>query len=73
MLRRRSISSSGTAVPDAASLPRSPRSICQVLRMAGSSGCTSSKRAKWSGVSRMTAMAPESTRFHFTCAGELVS
>ena len=41
--------------------------------MSGSSGCTSSKRENISGVSRMTAMAPESLMFHCTCAGEEVS
>ena len=35
----------------------------------GRSGCTSSKRAKWSGVSRMIAMAPESLRFQLHLRG----
>ncbi|CAM5332166.1 hypothetical protein LSHI6S_01147 [Leifsonia shinshuensis] len=70
---RRSISSSGTPTPPAASLSRSPRCSCQTFWISGRSACTSSNRENISAVSRMTAFAPESDMFHWTCAGDDVS
>ena len=73
MLRRRSISSSVTALPCSTSLSRSPRCISHTERTSGTSARTSSSRAEWSADSTMQAIAPESVRFHAICAGELVS
>ncbi len=73
MFRRCSISSSGTSAPCAVSWSIAPRCICQTSRMSGRSPRTSSKRVKCSGDSTMSAIAPESSRIHWICDGELVS
>ncbi len=71
--RRRSISSSGTSTPCAVSWAIPPRCICHTVRMSGRSPRTSSKRVKCSGDSTISEIAPESSRIHWICEGELVS
>ena len=71
--RRRSISASLTDAPWAVSVSIAPRCSCQTSRSSGRSPRTSSTREKCSGDSTMSAIAPESSRIHWICDGELVS